>query len=132
MAITKRSPDSIHPPLGRYSHTVAVPPGARWVVVSGQVGVAPNGKIANGVEKQSERAFRNILACLKDHGMGREHLVKLTVFLTDPRHTDAFRAARDKVLGPDLCPASTLLIVTGLASPDLLVEVEAMAAAVPD
>jgi 2-iminobutanoate/2-iminopropanoate deaminase len=126
----KRNPSSIHEPLGRYSHTVSVAPNARWLVISGQVGVAANGKVANGIERQCERALRNILACLKENEMGKDDLVKLTVFLTDPRHADAFRNARNKMLGADLCAGSTLLVVVGLASPDILVEVEAMAAKV--
>ena len=122
------NPAGVHPPLGRYSHTVKVPPGAEWLVISGQVGVDPRGRVASGVRKQSEQAFRNILACLKASGMGKQHLVKLTVLLTDPRFIEDYRAARSAVLGDDVLPASTLMIVAGLAAPDLLIEIEAMAA----
>ena len=128
---TKSNPTTIHPPLGNYSHTVNVPPGASWLVISGQVGVDKNGKIARGVEKQTERVFRNILAALKASGMGKEDLVKITVYRTDSRYVEAFRNGRDKVMGDMVGPTSTLLIVNGLASPDLFVEVEAVAAKVP-
>ena len=115
------------PPLGNYSHTVNVPPGASWLVISGQVGVDKNGKVARGVERQTERAFRNILAALKASGMGKQDIVKLTIYLSS-RFVEAFRRGRDKVLGDMVGLASTLLIVNGLAAPDLLVEVEAVAA----
>ena len=63
--------------------------------------------------------------------MGRADLVKITVFVTDPRFVEEFRAARDKVLGAEPPVASTLLVVDGLAAPDILVEIEATAARVP-
>jgi 2-iminobutanoate/2-iminopropanoate deaminase len=122
------NPKAVRAPIGAYSHVVAVPAGASWLVISGQVGVDAKGKVKDGIRAQTEQAFRNILACLKDQGLSKKDLVKFTVYLTDPRHIDIYRAARKKVIGDTTLPASTLLIVTGLASPDLLVEVEAFAA----
>jgi 2-iminobutanoate/2-iminopropanoate deaminase len=122
------NPGTVHKPLGAYSHTVKVPRNAEWLVIAGQVGINARGKLQAGIEKQSEQAFRNVLACLRAHGMNKSHLVKFTVFLTDPRSIEAYRAARRKIIGDDTLPASTLLIVDGLASPDLLIEVEATAA----
>ena len=122
------NPKAVHKPLGAYSHSVKVPRDAEWLVMAGQVGVDAKGKIAEGIRKQAEQAFRNILACLRENGMRKSDLVKFTVFLTDPRYIEAYRAARKKIIGDDTKPASTLLIVDGLASPDLLIEVEATAA----
>lgn len=128
--LARSNPDAVHPPLGRYAHTVAVPAGARWLCISGQVGIDHAGRIARGVERQTERAFRNVVACLKANQMTSQDLVKLTVYLTDARHVEAYRNGRDKVLGDINLPASTLVIVAGLASPELFVEVEANAAKV--
>lgn len=122
------NPKTVHKPLGAYSHSVKVPKDAEWLVVAGQVGIDAKGKMQPTIAKQAEQTFRNILACLRANGMNKSHLVRLQVFLTDPRSIDAYRAARKKVLGDDVRPPSTLLIVDGLASPDLLIEVEAMAA----
>jgi enamine deaminase RidA (YjgF/YER057c/UK114 family) len=122
------NPKASHKPGGAYSHCVKVPANATWLVISGQVGVNPKGKIVDGIGKQAEQAFRNILACLKENGMAKKDLVKFTVFLTDTRHIDAYRAARKKVIGDATLPASTLLIIDGLASPDMLIEIEAQAA----
>ena len=80
------------------------------------------------IRKQAEQAFRNVIAALRANKMAKGDLVKLTVFLTDPRYIDAYRAARKRIIGEDTLPASTLLIVDGLASPDMLIEVEGMAA----
>ncbi len=122
------NPTTIAPPFSRYSHGIEVPPGARWLQVSGQVGVKPDGAMAQGAEGQIEAAWANVLAVLAAAGMGPGDLVKVTVFLTRAEDTPLYRQVRDRMLG-GAQPASTLLIVKGLASPDFLVEIEAVAAA---
>lgn len=122
------NPKTVHKPVGAYSHSVKVPKDAEWLVIAGQVGVDAKGKLQPTFQKQAEQAFRNVVACLRANGMNKSHLVRMQVFLTDPRHIDAYRVARKKVIGDEALPASTLLIVDGLASPDILFEVEAMAA----
>jgi enamine deaminase RidA (YjgF/YER057c/UK114 family) len=125
---TLSNPNAVHKPAGPYHHTVMVAESARWLAISGQVGMDREGNIASGVRAQSEQAFRNIAACLEANGMRKEDLVKFTVYLTDARFLADYRAARSAVIGDDIQPASTLLIVAGLASPDFLVEIEAWAA----
>ena len=122
------NPKQVHPPLGAYSHAVKVPPNASWLALSGQVGVNAKGKLQPGMRRQAEQAFRNVLACLRANGMRKENLVKFVVYVTDPRLIEEYRAARAKVVGNDVLPASTLLVVEGLAHPDMLIEVEAWAA----
>jgi enamine deaminase RidA (YjgF/YER057c/UK114 family) len=122
------NPKQVHPPLGAYSHTVKVPPNATWLILSGQVGVNASGKLQAGMRRQAEQVFRNILACLRANRMRKEDLVKLVVYITDSRLIEEYRAARTKMLGGDVVPASTLLIIDGLAHPDMLIEVEVWAA----
>lgn len=123
-----KNPDKIHPPLGAYSHTIEVPPDACWLVISGQVGMDGKGRAAKGIEAQSERALRNVMACLRDNKMTKHDLVKITTYITDARYVTAFRDARRKVFGDDCTPTSTLVVIDALATPELLVEVEAWAA----
>jgi enamine deaminase RidA (YjgF/YER057c/UK114 family) len=125
---TLSNPNTVHTPVGKYHHTVKVPDNAEWLVISGQVGMDRAGKVAGGVREQAEQAFRNIVACLEANDMVREDLVKLTIYLTDSRFIGDYRAARSAVIGDEIQPASTLLIISGLATPDLLVEIEAWAA----
>ena len=122
------NPSTIAPTFSSYSHGVEVPPGARWLHISGQVGVRPDGTLAGGVEAQIETAWSNVLAVLAEAGMSARDLVKVTAFLTRPEDTPLYRRVRERMLG-GAEPASTLLIVQGLASPEWLVEVEAVAAA---
>ena len=122
------NPKKSHNPVGAYSHSVRIPRDSDIQVIAGQVGVDAKGKLQDGIRRQSEQAFRNVIAALRANKMAKGDLVKLTIFLTDPRHIDAYRTARKKVSGDDTLPASTLVIVDGLASPDMLIEVEGMAA----
>ena len=59
--------------------------------------------------------------------MGMENVYKVVQYLTDPRHRDAHFAIRDRYLG-DHNPTSTLLFISALAQPEMLVEVELFAA----
>lgn len=122
------NPDTIHPPLGAYSHTIQVPPNARWLVISGQVGIDGKGRVARDIAAQGERALRNLVACLRANGMSKRDLVKITTYITDSRYVTPFRDARRKVFGDDCTPTSTLVVIDALAEPELLVEVEAWAA----
>ena len=124
---TFRNPKTVVAPFSRYSHAAEVPPNARWLYVSGQVGVGPDGQLAPSPEGQIEQAFRNVLAVLEDAGMGPRDIVKVNVFLTRPEDVPPYREIRDRLL-QGAAPASTLLIVPGLARKEWLVEVEAVAA----
>ena len=123
------SPAGVAPPFGKYSHRALVDEGARWLHVSGQVGVKPDGSMAAGIDAQCEWAWKNLLAILESSGMELADVVKTTTYLTDSAHVAAFRNARDRVIG-DHRPASTLVVVAALASPEWLVEIELVAARV--
>jgi enamine deaminase RidA (YjgF/YER057c/UK114 family) len=125
----------VHNPAGiagpvspAYSHGIEVPPGARWLTISGQVGVTPDGKIAQGITAQADQAWKNIVAILKSAGMGLEDVVKVTTFLTSKDYIAGAREVRGRYQVEGYRPASTLLVVAGLASPDYLIEIEAVAA----
>ncbi|MGO4355108.1 RidA family protein [Rhizobium sp. RAF36] len=123
-----------HNPGGRepstYTHGVEVRGEARTLYVSGQIGTAADGAFLQGISDQSNAVFENLKAVLKEAGMGFEHLVKTTVFLTSREDFPAFAEVRKAHLGA-YKPASTLVIVSGLVHPDVLVEVEAIAVASP-
>lgn len=125
--LKRLNPEGVPTPGSPYSQGIEVEAGSRWLHISGQVGVAPDGKVVEGVEGQLEQIWKNILGVLKAAGMGPQDLVKVTTFLTRKDDIGASREARKRALeGAE--PASTLLIVSGLASPDLLAEIEAVAA----
>jgi 2-iminobutanoate/2-iminopropanoate deaminase len=121
------NPVTVAAPSGPYSHGVEVPRDARWLYIAGQIGIAPDGKLPADLEGQAEQCWRNIKAILAAAGMSVEHLVKCTHFLTRAQDVAAYGKVRANHLG-EARPASTLLIVSALARPGLLVEVEAVAA----
>ena len=124
----RHNPTTVAPPFSAYSHAVEVGSGARWLHVSGQVGVQPDGSVPAEPGAQMEQAWRNVLAVLNAAGMGPEDMVKVTAYLTRPEDTGLYREVRETLLD-GAQPASTLIIVAGLAHPDWLVEIEAVAAA---
>lgn len=121
------NPPGVHDPAGRYSHVAVATGASRWVVLSGQVGTRPDGTVPADAKGQCEQALANLLTILWSQNLGPESIVKLTVFLTDPADIPVWRAARSAALGQAGPPASTLLIVAGLAAPHFKVEVEAIA-----
>jgi enamine deaminase RidA (YjgF/YER057c/UK114 family) len=78
------------------------------------------------VAAQATQVFENLGKALASVGADFSHLVKITVYLTDPRYREALTSVRSHYLQSNL-PASTLVIVAGLASPDYLVEIEGIA-----
>ena len=127
MAIKFHNPKSVSL-AGKYSLGAEVPEGTRLFYVSGQVGVDSKGKLQAGIEKQVEQAWKNIAQVLKSGGMTYADIVKVNIFLTDSRFIAPYRAMRDRFFPKPPYPASTLLIVAGLADPGMLVEVEVVAA----
>src|SRR5712675_3474798 len=121
------NPKSVAAPIGTYSHGIETPPNARWLHVAGQIGVRPDGSVPATVEEQTEVVWQNILAVLADAGMGIGDVVKITSFLTRHENFPKFAQVRAKYLGSHR-PASPLLVISSLARPEFLVEVEAIAA----
>ena len=110
-----------------YSQAIEVRDAGRLVFVSGQVGITPEGTVQDGIEAQAVQAVANLGAVLDEAGLTPADLVKLTIYLTDPADVEPFVGAVAGTL-TDPPPATTMLIVNGLAAPDLRVEVEAVAA----
>ncbi|MCC6000417.1 MAG: RidA family protein [Pararhodobacter sp.] len=123
----KLNPDTIAPPIGAYTQAILLPPNAKVLQISGQVGIDRAGVVPRGVTAQAEAIFDNIQAILAAADMGPEDLIKLTAYLVEPDDLPAYGAVRAARLG-DLRPCSTLVFVKALVRPDLVVEVEAIAA----
>jgi reactive intermediate/imine deaminase len=120
-------PDGM-PPVNGYSHAVAFQ--GRLVAVSGQVPLDADGRLVgqNDPEAQVRQVFTNLEAALAAAGATMDHVVKLTVFLTDMADLAAFRTVRDEFIRADKPPASSLVRVSGLVNPEFRIEVEALAA----
>ena len=122
-------PEAIHPPLGSYAHGVETLENAKLTFVAGQVGIDPQGNVPDDFRAQAELAWQNCLAVLEHNRLRIRDVVKITHFITDRANLPAYQEVRAKYLGEER-PASTLLIVSGLADPRFLIEVEMVAAKV--
>ena len=66
-----------------YCHGTLVTEASKWLHLSGQVGVRPDGTTSADFEDQCRQAFQNIQACLRDAGMAFGDVVMLRIYLTD-------------------------------------------------
>ncbi|MEN3307333.1 MAG: hypothetical protein V7603_3535 [Micromonosporaceae bacterium] len=118
---------SVRTPPG-YSHAVRA---AGLIFVSGQVPLDENGAVVGvgDMGAQARQAFRNLGAVLEAAGCSFADVLKLTYFVRDVEAVGSIRAARDEFVDTASPPASTLVEVSRLFMPDLLVEIEAVALA---
>ena len=120
------------PTLGLYSHAMIAPAG-EIVVVAGQVGMDAAGRLIGPSDAvaQTTQAFANIDAVLRAAGSRMGDVVRFQTFLTHASDIDGFMKARREVFPgyyPDgAYPPNTILVVSRLVKPELLVEIEAMA-----
>ena len=121
------NPSSISAPLGAYVHGIEIPPGARVVHVSGQVGVRADGRVPEGIEGQLACAWQNILAVLAAADMAPADIVKVTTYITRPEDFKVHPRIRAQYLG-GARPTATAVCVSALAAPEYLCEIEVIAA----
>ena len=127
MAIERTNPSSLDQP-GGYHHVVK---DGKTVYLAGQVARDKDGNTVGvgDAAAQAEQVFRNIQAALESVGSDLGHILKMTTFMTRREDFGAYRAAKSKFLtDDDTLPASTLILCSGLADPDFLIEIEAVAA----
>ena len=124
--IVSHNPATLHPPATGYSMGVELTQHRRLLFISGQVPERVDGTVPEGFEAQCEQAWRNVREVLAAAGLGVEHLVKVTTFLTDRSQLVPNRAIRTTVLGEHR-PALTVVVVDTVDSKWLL-EIEAIAA----
>lgn len=128
------NPDSIAEPRGTYSHVAELQPGAKLVVVAGQVAIGPDGSVvgAGDFERQCEQVFENIGSALRAAGGDWKNVIQFMSFLTRKEDIERLREWRrrefPKFFPGGAYPPNTLLVVSALVSDDLLIEVQAIAA----
>ncbi|HEX6301535.1 MAG TPA: RidA family protein [Acidimicrobiia bacterium] len=123
------NPPSLPTPAG-YSQVVRVS-GGTTIYIAGQVAWNEDGNLvgATDFEAQTRQVFHNLAAALAAVDAGLSHLVKIGIYVVDHDSSklQTIRLVRDEFFGDITPPASTLLGVEGLAVPDLMIEVDAIA-----
>jgi 2-iminobutanoate/2-iminopropanoate deaminase len=121
------NPSDIMVPFNNaYHHGVEVPSGGCTLYVSGQVGMAKDGSVPQGMTAQAEIVWQNLNAILRDAHMDISNIVKMTAYVVGIENFGDYAQVRGKYLGDHVC-ASTGLGVAALIVPELLVEVEIIA-----
>lgn len=121
-----RNPQSVHQPLGSYSHQIEIKGNERLLVLSGQVGMRLDGTVPEDPIEQMDVAFENIFLNLQAANLGVKDIIKLTYYLVGEIDT----AKRRELVASRLQghqPCSILLFVAALASPIYKVEIDAWA-----
>jgi enamine deaminase RidA (YjgF/YER057c/UK114 family) len=125
MTVERIQPDGLsRPPT--YSQVVKA---GNTIYIAGQVAQDEQGQVvgAGDFVAQANQVFENLAKALAAAGASFGDLVKTTIYVTDPRYREALRDVRTKYLGSTPPPASTLVVVAGLAQPEYLLEIEAVA-----
>ncbi|MBT3306135.1 MAG: RidA family protein [Alphaproteobacteria bacterium] len=121
--------DDLYHHSSNVAHGVEIPAGARMLFTNGQVGTEPNGTTPETTADQLEVIFGRLRAVLDAAGMALKDVVRFDVYITDQADVKTFVDVRDRMMG-DHKPGATLLVIKGLARPELKIEVEAVAAKV--
>ena len=124
---TPLNPTQIHPAFAPYSHAMVVPAGQKLVFCSGQLGIAADKTIPADCAGQARLCFENIEAVLAEAGMTLANVIRINTFVTAREHLGEYMAVRNALFA-DPYPASTLIIVSGFARPEFVLEVEVIAA----
>ena len=127
MTITHLNPGSLFRNPA-FSQGTVIPAGSSIVIVGGQNGVGADGMVVDGgIGPQTQQAIRNVIDVLAEAGATPDDVAKLTIYLVEGVDLNEGFAASRAVWG-DRPTAITGAFVRGLARPDCLVEIEAIAA----
>ena len=120
------NPATLSTPTG-YSHVAEVS-GGRTIYIAGQVAFDNSGNVVGKGDfgAQATQVFENLKLALAAVGATFENVVKVNTYVTDMSHLQTLREIRSRYYGK-IAPASTLVEIGKLASPDLMIEIEAVA-----
>lgn len=121
-------PKSLNDPRPRYSHGI-VAEGGRLLFIAGQTAVDKDGNVVGkgDIEAQTQQVYKNLMAVLEEAGASFNNLVMTTTYIVDRKYREGYNKVRMQYYKQN-SPTSTLVIITGLAHPDYLIEINAIAA----
>ncbi len=124
MAHEVLKPNTVHSTTG-YSHATRA---GKTLYISGQVAQDKDGKLVGpgDIAAQAAQVFANVKSVVEAAGGTMQNIVKLNTYTTSLAYRPAIAEARAKYWQSDW-PASTFVVISSLATPDFLVEIEAIA-----
>ena len=127
MATKVIQPTTLSDPRPRYSQGILAE-GGKLLFVAGQTASDKDGNVVgNGdIEAQTAQVFKNLSAVLAEAGGSLDNLVMTTTYITDRKYREGYNRVRQQQYKKN-SPTSTLVIITGLAHPDYLIEINGIA-----
>ena len=126
--IKRTNPPTLSKPTG-YTHVVETVGAVKTVYISGQIAFDGNGNVvgAGDMKAQAEQVFKNLETALRAAGATFADVVKMNSYTTDMSKVAEVREVRARYFGAN-APASTFVEVKGLVRPELMLEIEVIAA----
>lgn len=127
--LTRINPETISKPFSNYSHVVTAEGAQKLVFCAGQVAADVDGKVLppTDFDAQAKMVMQNLTNALAAGGAKLSDVTKVTIYICNPHDVPKARNILKDYFG-DHAPGSTLCILRGLAHPDFLLEIEAIAA----
>jgi 2-iminobutanoate/2-iminopropanoate deaminase len=119
--------DQLSTPSGHFSQGVIVPAGGRMVFISGMTARDIDGRVvgAGDIDKQTRQVCENLSRAMSAAGGTLNDIVRVDVFVRNIEHFDAVHRVRREYFNAP-APASTMLEVSKMVSPDMLIEINAI------
>ncbi len=120
--------DKIRKPSGIFSQATVVEAEGRLVFISGMTARRPDGTIAGigDITAQTKQVCENIKAAVEGAGGTLDHVCRVDVYIRNMEHFQAIHEVRKQYFTPPL-PASTMVEVSKMTSPEFLIEISAIA-----
>ncbi len=112
---------------GIYAHVVEITSPKRTLMISGQIGTTSEGKTHATFKDQCHQAIDNVEAILGFMNMSARNIAKVVYYVTSEDHLAELTRIRQSRWGGNEPPAVTTLVISALASPDLLIEIDVTA-----
>ena len=127
--ITRTNPKTISKPFSNYAHVVTVEGAKKLVFCAGQVAADVDGTVLapDDFAAQAKLVMKNLISALATGGAKLSDVTKVTIYICNPHDVPKARGILFDYFG-ETPPASTLCILRGLANPNFLLEIEAIAA----
>ena len=127
--ITRINPKTISKPFTNYAHVVTVEGAKKLVFCAGQVAADVDGKVLppDDFGAQTKMVMKNLKNALAAGGAKLSDVTKVTIYICNPQDVPKARSILFDYFGKHP-PGSTLCILRGLANPNFLLEIEAIAA----
>jgi len=115
-------------PSGHFSQAVVAPAQGRMVFISGMTARDTDGRVVGpgDIDKQTRQVCENLKRAMSAAGGTLDDVVRVDVFVRNIEHFDAIHRVRREYFTA-VAPASTMLEISKMVSPDMLIEINAIA-----